>query len=174
MERSVRQKAPVGLAAIRDSSNRTGGATRVLLIASSGGHWVQLNRLTSAFAEADLHFASTERDYRQSVSPDRFNYVPDASMSSSVLRIAWQAFCVLMMVLRVRPHLIVSTGAAPGYFALLFGRKLGARTVWVDSIANVEQISLAGTKAAKHADLFLTQWEHLACEGGPAYFGSVL
>ena len=43
-----------------------------------------------------------------------------------------------------------------------------------DSIANVEHLSLSGQKIMKHADRCLTQWEHLAAEGGPEYAGAVL
>ena len=35
--------------------------------------------------------------------------------------------------------MVISTGAAPGYFAMRFAKWLGRRTIWIDSIANVEQ-----------------------------------
>lgn len=147
---------------------------RVLLVSSSGGHWVQMNRIKEAFEEKDLYFACTERDYSQAVPKGHFYYVPDASKASSVALILWQALSVLFLILRVRPDVVVTTGAAPGYFAILFAKKLGAKTVWIDSIANVDRVSLSGAKAAKYADLFLTQWEHLARDTGPLFFGSVL
>ena len=71
-------------------------------------------------------------------------------------------------------HWVVSTGAAPGYVAIAIGRRFGARTLWLDSIANVEQLSLSGERAIRHADLVLTQWPHLAREGQVEYRGSVL
>ena len=42
------------------------------------------------------------------------------------------------------------------------------------SIANAEELSLSGAKAGSCADLWLTQWPHLAREGGPRYLGNVL
>ena len=81
---------------------------------------------------------------------------------------------VLWLFLRLRPAVVISTGAAPGYFAIRFGKLLGARTIWVDSIANVEQISMTGELVRKYSDLWLTQWPHLAREGGPHCLGSVL
>ena len=45
---------------------------------------------------------------------------------------------MLGLLLRHRPDVIVTTGAAPGYFALRFGKLLGARTIWIDSMANAE------------------------------------
>lgn len=78
------------------------------------------------------------------------------------------------ILLAVRPDVIVTTGAAPGYFAIRLGRMLGARTIWLDSVANVEQLSLSGQRIGRHADLWLTQWPHLASEAGPKFHGAVL
>jgi hypothetical protein len=47
-------------------------------------------------------------------------------------------------LLRVRPDVIVSTGAPCGYVAIRMGRLLGARTLFIDSIANAVQPSLSG------------------------------
>ncbi|MBZ0171717.1 MAG: hypothetical protein K8E66_05000, partial [Phycisphaerales bacterium] len=73
-----------------------------------------------------------------------------------------------------RPGVIISTGAAPGYFAFRIGKLLGAHTVWIDSIANVERLSMTGELVRTHADLWLTQWEHLATPSGPSFRGSVI
>ena len=90
------------------------------------------------------------------------------------LRLVYQASMVLWAVVRSRADVIVSTGASPGFFAMLFGRLLGRKTIWVDSIANVDELSLSGKQAGRFADLWLTQWEHLARPDGPKYFGAVV
>lgn len=160
-------------AGIRKTDNPN-GTKEVLLIASCGGHWVQINRLLSAFEGHDLHFCSTEKDYAGLVPNGKFSYVPDASRSSGAFQLLWQSLNVLKVLLVVRPDVVVTTGAAPGFFAVFFGKKLGAKTVWVDSIANVDEVSMSGRKAAKYADLYITQWEHLAAKDGPVYYGSVV
>ena len=134
---------------------------KVLLVASGGGHWVQLQRVAPAFADAERHYVTVRRDYRSQIEPeDHLHWVPDATRWSKIRLLA----CVIMMlywILLIRPKTIVSTGAAPGYFAILLGSRLGARTCWLDSIANTEQLSMSGQRARLHADLVLTQWEHL-------------
>ncbi|MCH2162831.1 MAG: UDP-N-acetylglucosamine transferase subunit ALG14 [Phycisphaerales bacterium] len=85
-----------------------------------------------------------------------------------------QAAMVLVMIMRARPDFVISTGAAPGYFALRIAKMFGAKTCWVDSIANVEEVSLSGRMVARYADLWLTQWPHLASPEGPEFHGSVL
>ncbi len=111
--------------------------------------------------------------YQETIGNNKFLVVPDANRWNK-LRVLYLALVMLKHVLVIRPDVIVSTGAAPGFFAILFGKKLGAKTIWLDSIANVDELSLSGKKVKKYADLWLTQWEHLATPEGPRYVGAVL
>ncbi len=146
---------------------------RILAVASGGGHWIELLRLTPAFGDATIHFVTVRPDYRADVSHGDFHTVRDATQWNPIGAIIL-ALQVLLLVVRIRPDVVVSTGAAPGYFALRFGRLFGARTIWIDSLANVEQMSKAGRMAGKCADLWLTQWPELARETGPHYAGQVI
>jgi hypothetical protein len=110
--------------------------------------------------------------YRADVPEAKVHVVNDATRWDRIgsLRMALR---ILWVVLRERPDVVLSTGAAPGFFALLFGRLLGARTIWLDSIANIEELSMSGRMARRHADLWLTQWPHLARPDGPECAGRV-
>ncbi len=147
---------------------------KILAIASGGGHWVQLLRLRPAFEGCDVVFASVSEGYRTDLAPDAvFRLVPAANRSKKLgLLLAFLA--VIRLLWSVKPDVVISTGAAQGYLAIRIGKLLGARTIWVDSIANGEELSLSGRKAGPHASLWLTQWEHLARPDGPHYRGSVL
>ena len=142
-------------------------------MASGGGHWVQLLRVREAFETCDIAFVSINETYRSQVSNNRFYLVNDATRWNKVglirmaLKLAW-------IIRREKPDVVISTGAAPGYVALRLGRLAGARTIWLDSIANVEQLSMSGTRIGRYADLWLTQWPHLAKPQGPHYAGTVL
>jgi UDP-N-acetylglucosamine:LPS N-acetylglucosamine transferase len=145
---------------------------RILAVASSGGHWVQLCRLRPAFAGHDVAYLTTDAGHRDEVDGARFYTVGDANRTSKVALIRTAAR-ITWILLRERPDVVISTGAAPGYIALRLAKLLGARTAWVDSVANVDELSLSGQMASRKADLCLTQWSHLA--GGPVqYQGGVL
>lgn len=146
---------------------------RVLAISSGGGHWVQLLRLRPAFEDCELIFATVSRAYRSQVCGHRFHRIPDATRWNK-FALVLQAMRIAAVILWERPDVIVSTGAAPGYFAMRIGKWLRARTVWVDSIANVERLSMTGELVRPYADLWLTQWGHLARPEGPHYMGAVL
>jgi UDP-N-acetylglucosamine:LPS N-acetylglucosamine transferase len=146
----------------------------IMLLASGGGHWTQLMRLRSAFQGHRLVFVGVKDFYREDVDGECFEVIEDVSrlhrwnLPLTLLKLAY-------LLLRYRPAMLVTTGSMPGMLALRLAKFLvGSTTVWIDSVANVEEMSLSGRKARRHADLWLTQWEHLAQPDGPIYLGSVI
>lgn len=146
---------------------------RVLAVASGGGHWVQLLRLRPAFGDCDVTWVTVSDDYRSDVGPAPFLTVPDATRWNRI-GLLHLAFRIAWIVIKVRPDVVVTTGAAPGFFACFVGRLIGRRTAWIDSMANVNELSMSGRAAGRWSDLWLTQWERLSTEQGPQYRGAVL
>ncbi len=157
-------------------------ATRVMATASAGGHWVQLMRLRPSWAGLEVTYVTTDPGLEAPLrnQADRiqdkiagFHTVVEANRWNK-MRLIRQLLQLFRIILTVRPDVIITTGAAPGYFALRIGKLLGARTIWVDSIANADELSLSGKRVRAHADLWLTQWDHLANADGPTHLGSVI
>lgn len=146
---------------------------RILAVASGGGHWVQLMRVRPALLGHKVTFVTTLAGYEDDVAPARIFRVRDGSRWNR-LHLLLMLIQILIVVLRVRPQIVISTGAAPGYFAVRFGKLVGARAIWLDSIANAEEVSLSGQMAGRHVDLYLTQWPELASPEGPEFAGAVL
>ncbi len=150
-----------------------GARKRVIAISSSGGHWTELLRLAPALGGHDVTWVTTNPGYRESAPDGAFAHVRDASMWNKKGLVIQLAQIGALMA-RIRPEVVISTGAAPGYFAIRLGNLIGARTIWLDSIANAEELSLSGRRIGGHADLWLTQWEHLSDSDGPLFRGSVV
>ena len=68
----------------------------------------------------------------------------------------------LVLVVRERPTVVITTGSFPLALVCFSSKLLGAKVVWIDSVANVEQLSMSGRFVRYFADLFLTQWPELA------------
>ncbi len=130
-------------------------------------------RLRPALESSDVSYACVLKSYASDVPGQKYFTFPDATRWDR-LRLVWMVLRVAFILFRVRPDVVISTGAAPGYVAVRLGKFLGARTIWLDSIANVEKLSLSGEKIGRHADLWLSQWEHLSKVDGPEYKGSVI
>jgi len=121
-----------------------------------------------------MGYVTVSEMYRADVADEQFYVVNDATrwnylgLLKLILRLA-------MILLRERPDVVISTGAAPGYLAIRLAKLLTrARTIWLDSIAETGGLSLSGIKVRRYADLWLTQWPELAQPNGPDYKGNVL
>jgi len=68
------------------------------------------------------------------------------------------------IVRKERPDVILSTGAAVGFLMCFWGKLLGAKVIWVDSIANAEKLSMSGRMIRPFADLILSQWPNVAAK----------
>lgn len=146
---------------------------KILAVASGGGHWVQLLRLRPAFDGHDVAYVTVQPTYADQVPGYRFYRITDATRWNRAKLLA-MVLQVALIVLRERPDIIISTGAAPGVVALRIGKWFGARTVWVDSVANVEQMSLSGRRVRGFADLRLSQWPDVARNEGCDFKGAIL
>lgn len=144
----------------------------VLAVASIGGHWVQLERILHAFEGHNLVLVTTKYSPATNIAIRRSYVVEDANRWSriKIIQLLWQIFEITV---RERPDVVVTTGAASGLFAVVFGRLSGARTIWIDSVANVNEISLSGRLARRFSGLWLTQWPELVSKGAE-YSGALI
>jgi UDP-N-acetylglucosamine:LPS N-acetylglucosamine transferase len=147
---------------------------KVMAVASGGGHWVELRRIMPAFAGSEVVYVSTEPLADADLAPARYYAVANVTRKNRlgfavIVRQLWR-------VLRAeRPEVVVTTGAAPGLVALVLAKLVcRSRTVWIDTVANSEKMTLSGRLARPVADAWLVQWPHLARPGGPDYWGAVL
>lgn len=129
--------------------------------------------LRPAFEGREVHYATTLPGLAEQSGVQRAHLIPDCNRNEK-LAMARSAFRIGLLLLRLRPGTVVTTGALPGLIAIALAKRMGARTAWIDSIANAEEMSLAGQKARPHADLWLTQWPEVARQTGAQYAGSVL
>ena len=157
----------------RAADTMKGRRKRVLAIASSGGHWEQIMLVRSALADCDVCYATTLSGLAERAGLGSALVAPDFN-ARTPLKLCLGSFVLLRIVWVSRADIVLSTGAAPGVIALAWAKLMGKRTIWLDSVANVERLSVSGRLAGVVADLWLTQWAHLARERGPAYAGSVL
>lgn len=92
---------------------------KILAVASIGGHWVQLLRITRPLEEHyEVVYMSTHPKCKSMVGTCRFHTMMDFSRWD-----AWKmlpaSFNILGILLKERPAAIVTTGAAPGLLTII-------------------------------------------------------
>ena len=141
-------------------------ARKVLAAASGGDHWVQLKRVMRASDDCDVAFITINEAYRGDIARGDVYIVNDATR--------WNPDGVLFLLVRIfritfreRPDVVIYTGAASACVVIVLGHCPGNRTIWPDSIINVQRPSMSGTPVRSFAHPWLTQWAPLTHEGGP-------
>ncbi|WP_050775103.1 PssD/Cps14F family polysaccharide biosynthesis glycosyltransferase [Desulfonatronospira thiodismutans] len=75
-----------------------------------------------------------------------------------IINVLYKSFLIAK---KYKPKVIISTGSLPIAIFCLWGKIMGARIIWIDSIANIDSLSMSGKLVYRFADLFLVQWEEL-------------
>ncbi len=147
---------------------------KILAVASSGGHWVQLLRITKALENIfEICYVSTLSDRKNSVKGQRLYMISDFSRTDA-MKIVPVFVQALKIVRGENPDVIITTGAAPGLVMVFIGWLFRKKTVWIDSLANVRRLSLSGRIASLFASRIYTQWKGLQRDGRVFFAGNVL
>lgn len=135
---------------------------RICLAASAGGHMSQLLRLRGSWNRHDSFCITTTDVVRKALQKYGKVYIVGECNREHLFRVILVLIRCINIILHERPNIVISTGAAVGCIACFLGKLFGARIVWIDSITNVERVSLSGRMVRHIADLFLVQWPELA------------
>lgn len=146
---------------------------RVLIVASPGGHLLQMLALEPAWGDAErtwvtLHSTDVEyllRDeaviYGHGPTPrDIGNFFRNLRLARRVLR-------------EQNPDVVISTGAGLALPFFLLGRLQRRRLVYVESITRVEKLALTGRLVYPLADAFFVQHGPLSRLRRARFHGSV-
>jgi|TARA_R110001583_G_scaffold79835_3_gene215264 UDP-N-acetylglucosamine:LPS N-acetylglucosamine transferase len=144
---------------------------KILVIASAGGHWKELMLLRPAFESQNVKYVTTMAGLPEQNGITNYSLVCDSNKDKK-LRTIYSFIQMIGVFTRFWPDVVITTGAAPGLLGLVLGKLFFKKTIWIDSVANAEELSLSGKISRKFADVVLTQWEQLADEK-VQYKGSV-
>jgi UDP-N-acetylglucosamine:LPS N-acetylglucosamine transferase len=142
----------------------------ICLTASAGGHTSQLLRLTEGWKGYDTFCVTTSDVVQERFQEHGKVYVVGECNRQHPIRVAKVLIQCMSVVFKERPDVVITTGAAAGCMVCIMGKLLGAKIVWIDSIANISRLSLSGRIVRPFADLFLTQWPELASKSCHVYY----
>jgi beta-1,4-N-acetylglucosaminyltransferase len=148
---------------------------RVLLVCSPGGHLQQMLALKPAWEDAERAWVTLEGPDVGYLLADEDVTIAHGPTNRSVAKLLRNLGLSWRVLRRHRPDAIVSTGAALAVPFFLFGRLLGIRCVYVESVTRTESLSLSGRLVYPLASRFFVQWPAVAQGRAKAEFaGSVL
>jgi glycosyltransferase involved in cell wall biosynthesis len=145
---------------------------RALLVCSPGGHLQQMLALKPAWEPLDVSWATLPgRDVEHILAGERvaLGHGPTNRSLPNLLR---NIVFARRLLRRLRPDVIVSTGAGLAVPFFVMGRLAGARLVYVESLTRREGLSLSGRLVSPLAHEVFVQWPH-AVSGRARYVGNL-
>jgi UDP-N-acetylglucosamine:LPS N-acetylglucosamine transferase len=136
-------------------------SANVLLVCSSGGHLLQLHALRRAWEGSSRLWVTFDKSDARSLLADEHvvhAYGPTNRNIPNLLRnlrLAWR------VIRRVRPAVLVTTGAGVAVPFAWIGRLHGVRVVYVESLTRIESPSLSCRLIRPFADRVYVQWPEL-------------
>lgn len=148
---------------------------KICLAASAGGHLTQLLKPSESWQGYETFCVTTSDVVREKLQKYGKAYTVGECNREHPLRVILVLMRCINVILHERPDVVISSGAAVGCILCFLGKLLSAKIVWIDSIANVERISLSGRMVRHIADLFFVQWPELAGQySNVEYVGAVI
>jgi hypothetical protein len=148
---------------------------KIGLVASSGGHLTQLTKVVSRWEGHSAFWVTTTRVVGGVLGETGRVYVVGECNREHPVRVMRVLCRCVGIVWRERPDVVISSGAAVGCLMCYLAKLTGAKVIWMDSITNVERLSLSGRLVRPIANLFLVQWPALAERySGVEYAGAVI
>ena len=148
---------------------------KICAVASAGGHMSQLLKLTNSWQGYETCCVTTTGVVQEKLQKYGKVYVVGECNRKCILKVVVVLMRCINIISHERPDVVISTGSAVGCIMCFLSKLLGVKIVWIDSIANVERISLSGRMVRHIADLFLVQWPELVEQYSDVeYVGAVI
>ena len=151
------------------------GGTDVLLVCSSGGHLLELWALRDAWDGRSRAWVTFDKSDARSLLRDEeavYARWPTERNIANLFRnfvLAWR------VTGRLRPRVVVSTGAGIAVPFSWVARMRGAHVVYIESLARIDKPSLSCRLLRPAADRIYVQWPELAeSYDGARYAGTVV
>lgn len=140
---------------------------KVLFISSTGGHFSELMKLKPLFKKYDTYIA-TEKTKATKYLKNEYNnkmfyllYGTKDHLLIYPFKLIANCFISLYYFLKIRPDVIVTTGAHTAGPICCIGKIFRKKIVYIETMANISSKTITGSLIYKFADLFIVQWESM-------------
>lgn len=136
---------------------------KILMAASSGGHLEEVLALKELNEQYDTVLITEKTDYQVHFWQDHVYLMPQVNRKElkSLIQFVGMFFLTFRILLTEKPDVVLSTGAMAAFPALLLGKLLRKKIIFIECMFNVDEPTLTGKLAYAISDLFIVQWEDM-------------
>lgn len=137
---------------------------KICLVASCGGHIMELLQLVPAVEGADFYIVTEKNPAAESLLTSyRHYYLYQQQRKGWTFPFVFVSNIILSLyyLLKESPSIIISTGAGASYPTCRLGKLFKKKIIYIESFAKLNSSSLTGRLVYPFADYFFVQWEEM-------------
>lgn len=136
---------------------------KICFISSSGGHLEQIKQLKMV-ADKYEHYYVLPKNKSTVKFKEKKYLVGDFYRKNRVqfvFRFVYTAIQQLIVFLKERPDVVITTGAGVVIPTCLYARFFGKKVIYIESFARMKSLNKTAQLLSKYSDMFIVQWEEL-------------
>nr|HID59192.1 UDP-N-acetylglucosamine--LPS N-acetylglucosamine transferase [Desulfobacterales bacterium] len=134
---------------------------KLCLVCSSGGHLFEIHSLKDWWGRHERYWVTFKKEDAISLLKGEKVYYAYFPTNRSIKNLIRNSLLALKLLRNGDCNIIVSTGAGVAVPFFYIGKLLGKRTIYIESIARINHLSLTGRIVYPIADVFVVQWPGL-------------
>ena len=140
---------------------------KIMFISSTGGHLTELLELKGMFKKYDYSIITEKTKSNKSLKKEYVNKVHYLLYGTRHNKFKYpfiliiNCFMSLYYYLKIRPKVIITTGAHTAGPMCCIGKLFGSKIIYIETFANIKTKTITGKLIYKFADLFIVQWKSM-------------
>jgi len=128
-----------------------------LCVSSCGGHFFQIKKIMNLVPNSEKCFVINDKIKMDGESNEIINIFHAERNIFQLINL----FEAIIIIFKKKPKIIISTGASPAIPFFIWAKILRIKTIYIESMSRVTELSLTGKIAIYMADYFFVQWAEL-------------
>ena len=132
---------------------------KVCLVGSSGGHLTHLYMLKDFWKDKDRFWVTFDKEDARSILKNEKVISCYYPTNRNIKNLIKNTFLAIKILLKEKPDLIISSGAAVAVPFFYIGKILGAKLIYIEVFDRIDKPTVTGKLVYPIADKFIVQWE---------------
>ena len=133
---------------------------KIIGISSGGGHLSELIKAIPSLYENEITYITIKNGHTKNTLKDKnHHFIIDPHISK--IKFLINFFQSFILFLRLRPKVIISTGAGIAIPLILIGRLFKTKIIFIESGARIFKPSKTASFIYKYSDFFIVQYQSM-------------
>ncbi len=134
---------------------------KICLVGSSGGHLTHLYLLKPMWEKYDRFWVTFDKVDAQSILKNEKMYPCYFPTNRNLFNLIRNTFLAVKVLLKEKPDIIISSGAAVAVPFFYLGKLFRKKTVYIEVFDRIDASTMTGKLVYPVTDLFIVQWEEM-------------